>query len=85
MRLKNIAATAVFYVLICSIFVSVTYLCSKTTETIAQMIPIEREHTIVIDAGHGGEDGGATSCTGVPESRFNLEIAVKVNPALTLL
>ena len=85
MRLKNFAATGVYYLLICSIFISVTYLCSKTTETIAQMIPVERQHTIVIDAGHGGEDGGATSCTGVPESKFNLEIALKLNDLLHLL
>lgn len=85
MRLKNIASTAVFYLLICSIFISVTYLCSKTTETIAQMIPVERQHTIVIDAGHGGEDGGAISCTGVTESKYNLEIALKLNDLLHLM
>ena len=28
---------------------------------------------IVLDAGHGGEDGGATSCTGVLESGINLK------------
>ena len=30
---------------------------------------------IVIDAGHGGEDGGAVSGDGVPESGINLQIA----------
>ena len=30
--------------------------------------------TVVVDAGHGGEDGGATSPDGVEESRLNLEI-----------
>ncbi len=33
----------------------------------------------MIDAGHGGEDGGATSCTGVLESNLNLEIALRLN------
>ncbi|MBR4016752.1 MAG: N-acetylmuramoyl-L-alanine amidase [Oscillospiraceae bacterium] len=35
--------------------------------------------TVIIDAGHGGIDGGATSCTGVLESNINLEIALKLN------
>lgn len=34
--------------------------------------------TIVIDAGHGGEDGGATSVTGKLESEINLSISKKL-------
>lgn len=41
--------------------------------------PIPRENIIVIDAGHGGEDGGATSCTGVLESSINLQIALRLD------
>lgn len=37
---------------------------------------------VVIDAGHGGEDGGAVSPGGVKESDINLEIAQKVNELL---
>ena len=33
---------------------------------------------LVIDAGHGGEDGGAVSITGVHESVINLDIALKM-------
>jgi N-acetylmuramoyl-L-alanine amidase len=33
---------------------------------------------LVIDAGHGGEDGGAVSLTGVHESTINLDIALKM-------
>lgn len=33
----------------------------------------------IIDAGHGGEDGGAISITGVPESGINLQIAKKID------
>ncbi len=43
------------------------------------------EKTIVIDAGHGGIDGGATSCTGVLERDINLDIALKLNDVLHLL
>lgn len=34
--------------------------------------------TLVIDAGHGGEDGGAVSFTGASESGINLAIALKL-------
>jgi N-acetylmuramoyl-L-alanine amidase len=40
---------------------------------------------IVIDAGHGGIDGGATSCTGVLESHINLEIALRLEDMFHLL
>lgn len=40
---------------------------------------------IIIDAGHGGVDGGATSCTGVLESNLNLQIALRLNDLLHLL
>ncbi len=36
----------------------------------------------IIDAGHGGEDGGAVSPGGVVESRINLEIARRVDGIL---
>ena len=33
------------------------------------------EATLVIDAGHGGEDGGAVSPSGVVESHINLAVS----------
>lgn len=41
--------------------------------------------TVVIDAGHGGVDGGAISCTGAYESRINLQIALKLEDLMHLL
>lgn len=58
---------------------------SRAVTVLAETGPITRSHTIVIDAGHGGVDGGATSCTGVLESRFNLEIAQRLNDLFHLL
>ena len=43
------------------------------------------ERTIVIDAGHGGEDGGAVSADGVIESGINLAVAQDLDALLTLL
>ena len=85
MKIRELASVILFYILIVSIFISATYLCSATTSVVAEMIPLEREQTIVIDAGHGGEDGGAISCTGLPESVYNLAIAQKLNDLLRLL
>lgn len=39
---------------------------------------------LILDAGHGGEDGGAVSCTGVPESQINLSITLKTEQLLGL-
>lgn len=44
----------------------------------------ETRPTIVLDAGHGGEDGGAVSLTGVPESQINLAIVQKLDLLLGL-
>ena len=40
---------------------------------------------VVIDPGHGGVDGGATSCTGKLESNMNLEISLRLNDLLHFL
>ena len=40
--------------------------------------PVSDDFTLVIDAGHGGEDGGAVSVSGRRESEINLEIALRV-------
>lgn len=73
------------YLLVVSAFLAISYGASLATTTVAQLIPLERENTLVIDAGHGGVDGGATSCTGILESRFNLEICLKLEDLFHLL
>lgn len=73
------------YLLVVSAFLAISYGASLATTTVAQLIPLEREKTLVIDAGHGGVDGGATSCTGILESRFNLEICLKLEDLFRLL
>ena len=40
---------------------------------------------VIIDPGHGREDGGALSCTGIKESDLNLEISLRLRDLLLLL
>ena len=85
MKLQKIASIVLFYLLIVSVFLASAYWGSTATTVIAQRIPLERHHTVIIDAGHGGEDGGAISCTGRAESTYNLEIALRLNDLMHLL
>ncbi len=41
----------------------------------AESVPSRKEITVVLDAGHGGEDGGAVSTSEIFEKDVNLEIA----------
>ncbi len=58
---------------------------SKAATVISENSPIRDRWCIIIDAGHGGVDGGAVSCTGVPESKINLEIALRLDDLCHLL
>ena len=51
---------------------------------VARPVSAVRAAPLILDAGHGGEDGGAVSVTGVPESRVNLEIVQKLRDTLAL-
>ena len=74
-----------FYLLVVIVFIGAAMWGSRATTTIVQNRPVVRENTVVIDAGHGGIDGGATSCTGVLESELNLDIALRLELVMQLL
>lgn len=75
----------VFYLLtiICVLFLADRG--SRAVTVIAETTPMKGRTCIVIDPGHGGEDGGATSCTGVLESTYNLSISTRLNDLFHLL
>ncbi len=58
---------------------------SRAVTVISQSMPPIRKHCFIIDPGHGGIDGGATSCTGKLESAFNLEIGLRLRDLLHFL
>lgn len=73
------------YLIVAVIAIAATAGADRAVSTIAENAPIERSRTIIIDAGHGGEDGGAVSCTGVLESQLNLQIALRLRDLCHLL
>ena len=75
--------TTTIYILIIILFLSIPLAGNQAISTLAQDRIVPK--TIVIDAGHGGVDGGAVSCTGVYESHINLEIAKKLEDLMHLL
>lgn len=84
-RVKQFTEFTCFYITVIFMTVSVIILTNQTVLTISKNKTLEREHLIIIDAGHGGEDGGAISCTGKPESSYNLEISKRFNDICHLL
>lgn len=60
---------------LCLRFDSTTQISLNTTDS-----PIK--YQLILDAGHGGEDGGAISLTGVAESNINLSIVLKIDQIL---
>ena len=85
MKKGNWVGVLPFYLLVVIITITIASGTSYSVTTAVQRTAVERENVIVIDAGHGGVDGGATSCTGVLESQINLEIALKLNDLMHLL
>ena len=57
----------------------------KTITTISYNQPLPERNCFIIDAGHGGVDGGAVSCTGAYESKINLEISLRLNDLMHLI
>ncbi len=53
-----------------------------TTVSLSSRLTLGYGKVIVIDAGHGGEDGGVVGSAGVKESEINLAIAKKIKTCL---
>ena len=82
---SKIAVIVFIYFFVLSAFLLATVVGSRAVTAIAENRPTGKQHVIVIDAGHGGIDGGATSCSGVLESKLNLEIALRLDDLMHLL
>lgn len=73
--------TAVFWLLIfAAVVAAVLFMLFSDSSDFSSIFTSNKTErpVLVIDAGHGGEDGGAVSLSGVFESEINLDIAQKM-------
>lgn len=84
MKMK-LSLYCLIYLLVMSAVLGITVTGSHVVTTMAESRPVTRQNIIIIDAGHGGFDGGATSCSGILESEINLDIALRLNDLMHLL
>lgn len=82
--MKNKISISVYLFVISLLFLT-TYTSSRVVTVISQNREVPHKKCVVIDAGHGGVDGGTTSCTGILESDLNLEIALRLDDLMHLL
>ena len=74
----------VYIAVLCGLLLS-GIAAGNVISTLSESAPVPQRTCIIIDPGHGGEDGGAISCTGVSESAINLEIALRLEDLMHLL
>lgn len=84
--------TAIAFILFCAVFISVVGIMVshgrrseenlQKTPPKTETSPYENMPTVIIDAGHGGEDGGAVGVDGIFEKDINLAIALELEEML---
>ncbi len=82
---KEILRMLPLYFLVLSCMILGALHTDKAVTAMAENQPMTQRKTVIIDPGHGGVDGGATSCTGILESKFNLDISLRLRDVLHLL
>ena len=76
-KFRDAAPLCIALALILVLFLLPEYPAVSNDET-AQSVFAENERVLIIDAGHGGADGGAVAADGTVESVINLAIAQKL-------
>lgn len=81
MRIKQFGIGTLLAV--CVIYVLVFGAVKERTKRVS-LLQSEKAPVVAIDAGHGGEDGGAVSPSGALESQINLSVAKKLEQILAM-
>jgi N-acetylmuramoyl-L-alanine amidase len=79
-NLRQFLTLSLVFILAFSLTLAYRFASTTTSSTV-----INTDRTIIVDAGHGGEDGGTQSSTGVLEKDINLAISFKVGTILRLM
>lgn len=77
---KSIIAIITAFLIILSAMLYLTFMANFSAAEASSM-PITQK-TVIVDAGHGGDDGGAIGIDGTVEKEINLDIALKLEKIL---
>lgn len=77
---KSIIAIITAFLIILSAMLYLTFMANFSAAEASSM-PITQK-TVIVDAGHGGDDGGAIGFDGTVEKDINLDIALKLEKIL---
>ncbi len=83
--MKRIATRFAVFFIIISLFIFIFLISIYTIQnkkTVVASTLTSESKTIIIDPGHGGEDGGAVSSDGTVEKDINLSISMKLSKIL---
>lgn len=83
MKLRNsrlIIIFSIFFLIILSAMLYFTFMANSSADGVMTK-PVLKQ-TVIIDAGHGGDDGGAIGIDGTVEKDINLDIALKLEKLL---
>lgn len=77
-RKSHLVYLSCFFIVLCiGVFAVVKRNMAELTAAISK-----QPMTLILDAGHGGEDGGAVGVAGTTESRINLSVALRLEQLL---
>ena len=79
-NLSRLITLCLVFVLTFSVVLSFGFASQPTVSQV-----IDSKNMIIVDAGHGGEDGGTQSSAGVLEKEINLDISMKLGTLLKLM
>ena len=82
MKIKTLYITALCVIAVCVCILLISAFSNSAVHTSSESVTADMPH-VIIDAGHGGEDGGA-AVDGVLEKDINLNIANKLADMLRL-
>ncbi len=81
---KNIVMYSAVAILLVISIVSVQKITSASVSVYVSSATVSTLPTVIIDAGHGGVDGGSVGIDGTVEKEINLSIALKLRDVLEL-
>ena len=81
---KNSFAISIVCLVFAVLFSAVLYRFALINGLVASMAGADGAPVVIVDAGHGGEDGGASALDKSNEKDYNLEIALKLEQILRL-